>query len=171
MYVADACVLLDLIDADSSVVPLASSHLGQILIPDVVLSMAGALDATKCRRLGVKVRECEVDRLVKAAGPRRGTSFEDRVCLILAREEGWTVLTHERVVRAACEADGIPSACAFDLVCLLQEGGHLTPSRAVGVARNLREVNPRCLTDEQLEAYVRRTSAVLGQSRKGHPSK
>jgi hypothetical protein len=168
LFVTEACALLDLIDADSSIVSLASSRLGQILIPDVVLSTVGSLDEAECSRLGVQVCECEVERLERATDSRQGLSFEDRVCLLIAREEGWTILTHERVVRAACDADGIASACAFDLVRLLQEGGHITPTWAVSVASNLREVNPRCLSEELFDGYARQIGTVPGQSRKSY---
>ncbi|MEK6749448.1 MAG: hypothetical protein AABY83_09615 [Pseudomonadota bacterium] len=149
--VADANVLIDYAKTDPSILAIHVRHLGPIYVPSVILDEVHHLDAADCERLGLTVIE-EPPEILLAAAERRGPlSFEDRVCLLLARENHWTCVTNEKPLHRACEQDGVTSIWGLRLMINLVQAQQLTRQNAMDVAQAIHEVNPR---------YV--TAAILG---------
>lgn len=144
--VADANVLIDYAKTDPSILAIHVRHLGPIYVPSVILDEVDQLDAADCERLGLTVIE-EPPEILLAAAERRGPlSFEDRVCLLLARENHWTCVTNEKPLHRACEQEGVTPIWGLRLMINLVKAQQLTRQNAMDVAQAIHEVNPRYVT-------------------------
>jgi hypothetical protein len=80
----------------------------------------------------------------EAAVPGRGgTSFQDRLCLVAARDGGWACFTNDGALRRACEDAQIACLWGLEAMLRLVKTGHLTPARADRVASAIVDGNPR----------------------------
>jgi hypothetical protein len=64
------------------------------------------LDEAACAELGLVVVDGTLEQLTEAGAGTGRLSFEDRVCLILARDNGWTCVSNDGRLRRECEAAG-----------------------------------------------------------------
>lgn len=154
MFVADAVSLLDIAEADSSIIRLVRTHLGDLRIPALALDKVGTARAKDLRHLGVTVHKCTTEQLLEAGPNKLGLSFAERLSLITARDGKWTFVTHDRVLNRVCGGDGLTSLCALDLVIHLLEGAHILSEAARTAASNLRRVNPIFMTQERVDRCI-----------------
>lgn len=154
MFVADAGSLLDIAEADSLIIQLVTSHLGDLRIPAPALIKIKDAKASELLRLGVSVHECTTENLLEAGPNKLSLSFEERLCLITARDEKWTLITHDLVLNRACDGDDLAAVCALDLLVQLLKGSHITPEAASHAVCNLRGINPKFMTQERVDQCV-----------------
>jgi hypothetical protein len=157
LFVADAGSLLDIAEADPSLIQLVTTHVGDLRIPVPALVKINNAKAREIQRLGVSIHECTTENLIEAGPNRLNLSFEERLCLITARDEKWTLVTHDLVLKRACDADGLTSACALDLLLQLLKGAHIGGETAKNIACNLRRLNPKFMTEERIDSYISET--------------
>jgi predicted nucleic acid-binding protein len=153
--VTDANALIDYASTDESVLALAARHLGPVIVPSPVLDEVEQLDIADCERLGIRVVDPTLEQLLEAASQRGALSFEDRICLIIARDAGWTCVTSDRRLRAACEASAVSVMWSLELVTALVDAGELSAGQAVSIAEALHAMSPWHITLEVV-AQVRR---------------
>jgi LPS sulfotransferase NodH len=91
--------------------------------------------------------------LVAAAEKRGPLSFEDRVCLLLARESRWTCVTNEKPLHRACKQDGVTSIWGLRLMINLVQARKLTRQDAMDTARAIQAINPRYITGAILRQF------------------
>lgn len=159
MLIIDAGALLDLIEVRSSIVQIAASHLGPLQVPAPALERTAVLDEKECNRLGITIFECTIEQILEAGQRRAGTSFEDRICLIVARDRHWTLITNDTAQRKTCYRDGVLVINALDLILRLQRALHLSVQDAIRAANTLHEVNPRQIKKEHLANCLRNIEA------------
>lgn len=152
--VADANVLIDYARTDPSILALYARHLGPIYVPSVILDEVDQLDASDCDRLGLIVIEEPPEILLDAAERRGPLSFEDRVCLLLARENQWTCITNEKPLHRACQEDGVSSIWGLRLMVDLVKAQQLTQEDAMEAAQAIHAINPRYITTEILARFA-----------------
>jgi hypothetical protein len=153
--VTDANALIDYASTDASVLGLASRHLGPVIVPSPVLDEVELLEVADCQRLGIRVIDPTLEQLLEAGSQRGALSFEDRICLIVARDGGWSCVTSDRRLRAACEAISVPVMWSLELVTELVDAGELSADQANSIAAELHAISPRHITAEVV-AEVRR---------------
>jgi predicted nucleic acid-binding protein len=146
--VTDANALIDYASTDESVLALASRHLGPVIVPSPVLDEVMQLDIPDCERLGIRVLDPTLQQLLEAASQRGALSFEDRVCLIVARDGGWSCVTSDRRLRAACDALAVPVLWSLELVTMLVDAGELSADHAISIAEELHAISPWHITVE-----------------------
>lgn len=151
--VADANVLIDYARSDPSILAIHVRHLGSIYVPSVILDEVDQLDAMDCERLGLTVIEEAPEILLAAAEKRGPLSFEDRVCLLLARENQWTCVTNEKPLHRACEQDRVTSIWGLRLMINLVQEQQLTRQNAMETAQAIHTINPRYITAGILEQF------------------
>lgn len=156
----DANVLIDYLAADATVLQLVSRHIGTVHVPRQVLQEVPRLGADKCERLDLHIVDESLEQLLEA-GQRRGRlSFHDRLCLILARDAGWSCITNDRALRRECTDLSVPVLWGLELMILLAAGDHLTADAAIDIARAIRRSNSRHMTEEILERFSRRLGEI-----------
>lgn len=90
-----------------------------------------------------------------AGADQRGgpLSFEDKLCLVLARDNGWICLSNDRPLREACKAQDVPVVWGLEIMLSLVEGKYLTPAAAIQAAQAIHAVNPMFITAKVLVAF------------------
>ena len=151
--VPDANVLIDYAESDRKVLTLIARHIAAIHVPSPVLAEVRRLAAREAARLGVEVIEPTLAQATEAARGAGPTSFEDRLCLVVARDRGWACLTNDKALRKACEEAGVRCIWGLEAMVLLVRSGRLAAKRAWITAKRIGAGNP----------YI--TKAILGRFR------
>ena len=107
ILLVDANVLIDFVTTEPEVLSLVVTHLGSVHVPRDVLLEVEQLEESTCGALGLEVVDGTLDQLAEAATGGGRLSYADRVCLILARDHGWTRVTNDGRLRRECETTGI----------------------------------------------------------------
>jgi rRNA-processing protein FCF1 len=140
--VGDASVLIDIADANEAVLALIAQHLGRVVIPTPVLAEVDSLDELKCAALGLEVLEPTLDQLREAAIPHPALSFADKVCLIVARDDGATCWTNDGPLSDECRVNGVPRMRGLRPLIKLVEARALALDVAVGTVDLISANNP-----------------------------
>jgi hypothetical protein len=154
ILIVDANVLIDYASTDDTVLALASVHLGEIVVPRPVLGEVDAMDEADCDRLGLRIVDPTLEQLLEAASQRGRLSFEDHVCLVVARDNGWTCVTSDGRLRAACVDVGIEVMWSLDLLVALVRVEALPADDAIAIASELHRLSPRFITDAILAEFA-----------------
>jgi hypothetical protein len=147
LFILDACVLIDFVAADETVLSAIAQHLGIVHVASTILDEVDGLDEIRASELGLRVVEPPFEILSRASGRRSGLSFQDQVCLLLAVERGWTCVSNDGVLRRACDSDGVPVLWGLEILALLVEAGGIPVDVAVEVAEAIAAVNPYITAD------------------------
>ncbi|HEX4961701.1 MAG TPA: hypothetical protein VF173_12735 [Thermoanaerobaculia bacterium] len=156
LLVVDANVLIDYATADATILSLAARFVGTIHVPRTILEEVDQLGETDCYRLGLQIVEASLQQAMEAGQKRGGLTFNDHLCLILARDSGWTCLTNDRALRKACDGISVPVLWGLELMLELIATGHLASEAALQVARAIQVANPRHITIEILDRFERK---------------
>ena len=156
--ILDANILVDYAHCNDSIIALISTHVGTIHVATPVLGEVKELAEADCVRLGITLVEPDVNQLLAAAQGRGRLSMQDHLCLLLAKERGWTCVTNDRPLRRECEAQGVPLVWGIELICKLVEVGGLPSNNAKDAICCIHRNNPRYITQD----VVRSAFARLG---------
>ena len=103
VLLADADVLIDYRESELAILNLVVQHMGRVAVVPSVLEEVRGVTAVQCVHLGVEVIEVSTDRMLQAAKVESSVSFNDRLCLVVCREEGWTCVTNDGALRRLCK--------------------------------------------------------------------
>lgn len=145
--VADANILIDYYKSDKGILPILSRQVATLYIPSPVLDEVQQLSEKEAFDLGIVVVEPDLDLLFKAQMGDGPTSFQDRLCLVLARQEGWGILTNDKALRKACEDQGISCVWGLEAMAILVEEKYITSGRAMATAKKISQINPFITSD------------------------
>lgn len=159
ILIVDACVLIDFWQVDPGLVTLLARYLGAVHVAASVLDEVEGLDHAAALEAGLRVVEPEVDVLAEAAQSRRGLSYQDHQCLILARTHGWVCVTNDGRLRKVCAEDGVDVLWGLETLALLVECGGLPADDAVELSKQVARLNAYLTTEilARFEARVRGT--------------
>ncbi len=146
VLLVDANVLIDYVKTDVAVLGLAASHLGQVCVLSTVVAETDGLSEAQCRQLGMQVHSPSLLQVMAAGGERGSLSLEDRLCLAVAEEQGWTCLTNDGALRRACARSRVPVMWGLELMVELVQAGRLSAAEAVIVAEAIHRSNPLHIT-------------------------
>ncbi|MFO0696020.1 MAG: hypothetical protein U0230_20825 [Polyangiales bacterium] len=153
-------MLVDYRAADLTILSLVSRHIGPVHIVSTVLAEVDGLDESDCERLGFRVVEPTLAQVTEAAGRDGRLSFEDRTCLVVCRDQGWTCVSNDKALRRSCEASGIPVLWGLELMVELVRGGHLPAEDASDAAGRIHAENPVFLSAALLAAFREKVAAL-----------
>lgn len=105
--VFDASALIDLVDAQPSLLTLIGQAIAPVIIPTPVLGEVSTLSDADCAALGLTVLEPSLEQLTEAATGRGRLSEEDHLCLIVARDLGATCVTSDGAFYGEYVASGV----------------------------------------------------------------
>ena len=154
VLLADADVLIDYRDSELEILALVVEHVGRVAVLAPVLGEVRGVTAAQCVRLGIEVVEAETERMLQAADVDASVSFNDRLCLVVCREESWTCVTNDGALRRLCERHGVETRFGLGLMVDLVYAGALTRRRAVAVARQIQESNPLHINERVLARFL-----------------
>jgi len=159
-FVVDANVLIDYANADLTVLSILSREIGPVFVPDAVLDKVDQLDRNDCDQLAIRVAEPSLEQLLDA-GQRRGRlAFDDSLCLILARDNGWICTTNDKALRSECAKIGVDVQWGLQLLIALVEKGELMVEDAESIASAIHETNPAFVTREILNTFKEKVRRI-----------
>lgn len=88
-FIADANVLIDYVKTNPQILGLVSKHVGPVYVVADVLEEVEQLDAEQCHAIGLTIVEGTLAQITEASQRGGPLSFEDKLCLILARDNRW----------------------------------------------------------------------------------
>jgi predicted nucleic acid-binding protein len=155
-FVIDANVLIDYTDSDPSILTLFSKNIGTIhIIPDV-LEKVEQLNMKECCRLGLVIAEPTLEQYLEAGKKIPGLAFDDTLCLILARDNHWTLISTDKALRSACKKARISLLWGLELMLPLVEKNLLSSSQAQKTAARIHALNPKFVHQQILDRFTRR---------------
>lgn len=153
LLILDACVLIDFVDADPSILAIVSKHVGTIHVASPVFEEVDQLDPSTAQSLGIDVVEPELELLSEAVRTRGRISVQDRLCFLLAKSKGWTCVSNDGHLRRVCVAEKVSVLWGLEMMGRAVEAGALPGDAAVAVARKIQESNPY-ITDDIVAAFA-----------------
>ena len=160
VLLTDADVLIDYRESEIKILELVVQHIGRVVVLAPVLDEVQGVTPAQCAQLGIEVVEVETEQLVRATEVESRVSFNDRLCLVACREEGWTCVTNDGALRRLCERHGVTTRFGLGLMVDLVAVGALTRRRAMAVARQIQASNPLHIN----ERVIQRFSEALGET-------
>lgn len=154
VLLTDADVLIDYRESGLSVLKLIAQHVGRLVVLPSVLDEVSGVTVTECARLGIEIVKVETNRTLRAAEVESNVSFNDRLCLLVCREEGWTCVTNDGALRRLCGHHGVETRHGLGLMVDLVSAGVLIRRRAMSVARRMQTANPLHINDWVLTRFV-----------------
>ena len=154
VLLTDADVLIDYRESEIKILELVVQHIGRVVVLAPVLDEVQGVTPTQCSQLGIEVVEVETEQLVRASEVESRVSFNDRLCLVACREEGWTCVTNDGALRRLCERHGVATRFGLGLMVDLVAVGALTRRRAMAVARQIQASNPLHINERVLARFV-----------------
>ncbi len=160
-FIADANVLIDYAKTSPAILGLVTKNVGAVYVAADVLEEVEQLDVAQCLAIGLQVVEGNLAQLTEAAQRGGPLSFEDKLCLVLARDNGWACLSNDGPLREACKAQGVPVVWGLEIMLTLVEGKHLTPAAAIEAAQAIHAVNPMFITAKVLTTFKKKVSEKI----------
>jgi len=155
----DACVVIDFLEGDVSVLTLAANSIGEVYVPSTVLAEINDLDESRVAQLGLRTVEPTLELLERAATPVSGLSFQDVTLVLLAEERQWTCVTNDRALRGVCESRGVTVLWGLELLVQLVELRALPSSAARSIGEDICRANKR-ISPAVLAAFLRKLEAL-----------
>lgn len=149
----DANTLIDYLKGDPACLPLFSKYVGQIVLPSPVLDEITNPKMPNPSALGVLPIEPELDEINAAATKRKALSFEDNLCLIMAKRRGWICVSNDRALRAACESENVPVLWGLEPLVALVKKEAMTKKKAAEISEKIHLSNPVFITMDIVERF------------------
>jgi rRNA-processing protein FCF1 len=154
LLILDANVLIDFYQVGIELLGLFVTHLGPVFIPMEVLKEARGLSRDACVAMGATVVEASFKDLTEASSiGRPRLSFEDSLCLVMARSNGWTCVTNDRALRKSCTAAGVPIKWELEAIAEINGVGGLTKEKALEYGFAIQACNHGYLTKEIMARF------------------
>ena len=155
LMIMDACVLIDFIKADRSVLELIVKHVGSLHVASPTIDEVNEIDdENELLELGLVIVEPEVaDAYAAAAGRAGPTSFHDRLCMLVAKRYGFTCVTNDKNLRKLCQEEEVPLLWGLELLSRLHRSGGITMKSTLEIAGKIQKANPRHITPQILKRF------------------
>jgi predicted nucleic acid-binding protein len=144
-FIADANVLIDYVKTNPQILGLVSKHVGPVYVVADVLEEVEQLDAEQCHAIGLTIVEGTLAQITEASQRGGPLSFEDKLCLILARDNGWACLSNDGPLRDACKAQGVSVVWGLEIMLQLVDAGHVSAALVIEVAESIHSFNQSAL--------------------------
>ena len=154
VLLTDADVLIDYRESEIKILELVVQHMGRVVVLASVLDEVQGVTPAQCAQLGIEVVEVETEQLVRASEVESRVSFNDRLCLVACREEGWTCVTNDGALRRLCERHGVATRFGLGLMVDLVAASALTRRRATAVARQIQASNPLHINERVIQRFL-----------------
>ena len=155
-FIADANVLIDYVKTNPQILGLVSKHVGPVYVVADVLEEVEQLDAEQCHAIGLTIVEGTLAQITEASQRGGPLSFEDKLCLILARDNGWACLSNDGPLRDACKAQGVSVVWGLEIMLQLVDAGHVSAALVIEVAESIHSINPLYITQKILPLFRRK---------------
>jgi rRNA-processing protein FCF1 len=153
--IMDACVLIDFLKADRSILQLVVKHVGPLHVASPVLDEVNEIEnENEIVELGLVIVEPEIEDAYTAASQTGPISFQDRICLLAAKRYGFSCVTNDKNLRKLCEKEKVPLLWGLQLLAELHHFGGLPAEDARDIAGRIQKTNPKHITPKILTRFT-----------------
>lgn len=154
MMIMDACALIDFIKVDRVILELVTKYVGTLhVVSPVVDEINEIKHENELVELGVVIIEPEIEDAFAAVSQSGPASFQDKLCLLVAKRYGFTCVTNDKSLRRLCEKEGVPPLWGLQLLAELHRFDGISAGDALDIAKRIHETNPRHITPKILERF------------------
>lgn len=155
LMIMDACVLIDFIKAERTVLELVVKHVGPLHVTSPVVDEVNEIDdENELVELGLVIVEPQMEDAYSAGGRSGPLSFEDWLCLLTAKRHGFTCVTNDKNLRKLCKQEGVSLLWGLELVAELHQVGGITGKEAEALAKAIRRSNPKHITEKIVSRFL-----------------
>ncbi len=143
LLVLDANVLIDYVHAARSILELTVQYLGDVFVPEAILDEVPELSREDCEALGIQVVTATDQQVTEAAafGRKGPLSFNDRLFVLMARDERWICVTNDKSLLAACKREKLEVRWSLRVMLDLVAMDALEAEEAERIARAIADEN------------------------------
>lgn len=164
-FVVDANVLIDYSNADLTVLGLLSKTVSPVYVSDAVLENVEGLDRSECDQLGLVIAQPNLEQMIEAGDRRIKLAYDDWMCLILARDNGWLCVTNDKALRAECAGAGVKVQWGLEPMLTLASHGVLESEEAESVAWCIHDSNPAFVTEAIVKRFAKKLRRIVSERR------
>ena len=146
LMIMDACVLIDYVKADRYILELITKYVGPVFLVSPVVDEVKNINESDLSELGLIIIEPELVDVFDAAAGTGRTSFQDKLCLLTAKRRGLVCVTNDKVLRKACENEGVEYLWGLQLLLVLHENGGIPVEDAYKIVDLIHRNNPKHIT-------------------------
>jgi len=144
ILIMDACILIDFLHSDRSVFKLISNHLGALYVANPVLEEIKEIEnEQELAKIGLEVVEPETGDAMAPGGNVGPLSFQDWICLLTAKRNGFACVTNDNKLMQTCKKEGVDTIRGLALLVKLHEAGGITAEHALLIGREIHISNPK----------------------------
>lgn len=171
-YIIDACTVIDYQKTEDWVLKLFSQNFGPVYVAAPVLEEEiRHFTSEDCKRLGISVAQPEFVQVVEAGKWQGPISRYDALTLILARDNGWTIISGDKALSRQAEIENVKSIRGLRPMIMLVSGGKLSSEKAIVIAESMRTINPGFLSRGVLDDFRKEIrKATISRGRKKQTS-
>ena len=141
--VCDANILIDYFDNNKNVLRSTTEHCYDIYVPYPVFDEVEQMKESDAGKLGIRLIEPTFEQLLEAANDEGSLSSEDRLCFIIARDNGWICATNEKSLRNKCKRESVETIRGLKIMLELHALRKLSKQEAIDTAKKIKESNSR----------------------------
>ena len=162
----DACVLIDFIKTDPTVLRLIAEFVGPVHVVGAVVEEVNQIEKEEdLIEFGLIIVEPEIEDAYAAAGTSGPISFQDRLCLLTAKRYGFVCVTNDANLRTHCQKENVPLLWGLEILAELHKAGGISAKDAEELAQSIHESNPKHITAK----IVRRFTDIVRQQESQRP--
>lgn len=151
----DACVLIDYMNGDPDLFKLIASHIGPIYVATPILEEIDSIQSIQeLEDLGLLPIDPDIEDVFIAGQLNGPTSFQDNICLLTARRQGFTCITNDKNLRRNCEASEIPTIWGMTLILELTKASGISKKEAAVIGIAIHKTNPRHISKKVLDGFM-----------------
>ncbi len=157
LLILDACVLIDLIKADKTILRLVSSEIGQLHVTSSIAAEVHEVSSpSELEELGIIIVEQTIEDAFLSVQLSNRLSLQDKLCYLTAKRCGYICVTNDKILRKLCTQDGVPLLWGLELILQLHRKGCISIEHAINLVRRIKETNPMHFTAELVSDFIRK---------------
>jgi predicted nucleic acid-binding protein len=143
IVICDANIVIDYLKTEPKVLQLYSKHIATLYITPNVVSEIHQFKSLKIEDMGFVEIEPNLNQVLESADRQGRLSGQDKLCLILARDNGFGLVTNDVALRKKCKFDSIEVIWGLSMMMALCEKRLLSKAKVISVAKRIEKENVR----------------------------
>jgi len=156
VYLFDACVLRDFLDADAAILGLIEGFLGRVVVLTTTRDSVNGLTIEHCRILHLDLEEPSDEDFGLAAPRIPGLAFDDRLCIEVSQRRGYICVTNDKRARKELESRGVRHLWGLEILLELVRAGAITKARARKVVLAMQKNSPGHFNEDIVALFMKR---------------
>jgi hypothetical protein len=113
--------------------------------------------------LGLRIIEPGLSDVFEAADRAnrvKQTSFQDQLCLLTAKRQGFTCITNDTNLRKACKDERVECLWGLELLLILYKKGGILSKDVVEIVEKIHRTNPKYITKNIVKEFRKKIKKI-----------